>query len=122
MNISAATYSAFDATLPQQAAAPQPRYSPPEKPATAAAAPAVVGSSLTGEQAVKQVNDAFLERQKNLVAAVEKDKLTGIPVFKIMDVQTNEVIRQLPTHAMVSFAQSLAVPGGWRGQLILDQI
>lgn len=119
MNIGSATSSAYDAALPQQAAASQVRYSPPERPVFT---PSEVGSSMTGDQAVKQVNDAFLEKQKNLIAAIEQDKLTGIPVFKIMDISTKEVIRQLPTHAMVSFAQSLAVPGGWRGQLILDQI
>jgi uncharacterized FlaG/YvyC family protein len=79
-------------------------------------------STMTTEQAVKQVNDAFLQKQQSLIAAIEKDQLTGISVFKIKDINTNEVVRQLPTKAGISFAQSLAVPEGWRGQLILDQI
>jgi uncharacterized FlaG/YvyC family protein len=74
------------------------------------------------EKAVRQVNDAFTKKQQNLFAAIEKDQITGIAVFKIMDKKTNEVVRQLPVKEIVSFAQSLEVPQGWRGQLILDKV
>lgn len=39
-----------------------------------------------------------------------------------MDKKTNEVVRQLPVKEIVAFAQSLEVPQGWRGQLILDKV
>jgi len=79
-------------------------------------------SQQSTEQAVQEVNKAFMEKQQQLFASIEKDTLTGISVFKIMDKSTNEVVRQLPVKEAVSFAQSLVVPQGWRGQLILDQI
>lgn len=79
-------------------------------------------SQISTEQAIQKVNDALQQKQKDLFAAIEKDKITGISIFKIMDKSTNEVIRQLPTKEVVSFAQSLELPQGWRGQLIMDQI
>jgi uncharacterized FlaG/YvyC family protein len=71
-------------------------------------------------QAVRQVNDAFMQKGLNLYASFEKDKISGVDIVKIMDKKSNEVIRQLPPKEMVAFAQSLELPEGWRGQWIFN--
>ncbi len=73
------------------------------------------------DQAIRQVNNAFNQKGQNLYASFEKDKITGINVVKIVEKKTNEIIRQMPPKEIVALAQSLAVPHGWRGQLILDK-
>ena len=78
-------------------------------------------SSKLLDQAIKQVNDAFNQNGKDLYVSFENDKITGIQVIKIMEKKTNEIIRQMPPREMIAFAQSLEVPQGWRGQLILDK-
>lgn len=69
-------------------------------------------------QAIKKMNDAFVQKGQDLYAAFEKDKIAGIDIVKIMDKKTNEVIRQLPPKEIVAFAQALELPQGWRGQLL----
>lgn len=69
-------------------------------------------------QAVKQLNEAFLQKGQSLYASFEKDKITGMDIVKIVDKQSKEVIRQLPPKAAVAFAQSLELPKGWQGQLL----
>ncbi|TSA49611.1 MAG: hypothetical protein D4R48_03070 [Nitrosomonadales bacterium] len=69
-------------------------------------------------QAVKQVNNRFAQQGQNLYGTVDKDKISGVFVFKIMVKGTDEVIRQLPPKEIVAFAQSLEQPQGLRGLLI----
>ena len=86
--------------------------------APGAVAPKEPPSSTQVAQAVKQVNDAFIQKGLNLYAAFEKDKISGVDIVKIMEKKSNEVIRQLPPEEVVIFAQSLELPAGWRGQWI----
>lgn len=86
--------------------------------APVAVAPQEVPSSSRVAQAVKQVNDAFIQKGLNLYASFEKDKISGVDIVKIMEKKSNEVIRQLPPEEVVIFAQSLELPAGWRGQWI----
>ena len=72
-------------------------------------------------QAIKQVNDAFIQKRQNLYASFEKDKITGIHVVKIVEKKTNEVIRQMPPKEIVAFAQSIDAAQEWRGRLLLDK-
>lgn len=81
-------------------------------------APQEIPSSSRVAQAVKQVNDAFIQKGLNLYASFEKDKISGVDIVKIMEKKSNEVIRQLPPEEVVIFAQSLELPAGWRGQWI----
>jgi len=83
-----------------------------------AVAPRETPSSNRVAQAVKQVNDAFIQKGLNLYASFEKDKISGVDIVKIMEKKSNEVIRQLPPEEVVIFAQSLELPAGWRGQWI----
>ena len=72
-------------------------------------------------QAIKQVNDAFSQKNQNLYASFEEDKATGIQVVKIVEKKTNEIIRQMPPKEIIAFAQSFDAAQGRRGQLILDK-
>lgn len=59
-------------------------------------------------QAIKQVNDAFVQNGQNLYAAFEKDKATGINVVKILDKTTKEEVSQYPSKAIIAIAESLS--------------
>jgi len=59
-------------------------------------------------QAIKQVNDAFVQNGQNLYASFEKDKATGIDVIKILDKNTEEEVRQYPSKAIIAIAESLS--------------
>ncbi len=58
-------------------------------------------------QAVKQINDAFTQMGQNLYVSFEQDKATGFIVVKIVDQTTKEIVRQIPSKAMIALAQSL---------------
>lgn len=72
-------------------------------------------------QAVDRVNASFAQQGSNLHGTVDKDKISGVYVFKIMDTQTQEVIRQLPPKEVVAFAQSLEQPQGLRRGLLIQE-
>ena len=99
--------------------------SSPASPKVDTSSPAVEPSEAPSSdrlaQAVKQVNDSFIQRGQNLYASFEKDKITGINVVKIVDKKTNETISQMPPKELVEFAQIIELPQGWRGQLIHDR-
>jgi len=81
-----------------------------DKPAVVAgvdvAAPAPSSERIA--QAIKQVNDAFVQNGQNLYASFEKDKATGINVIKILDKNTEEEVRQYPSKAIIAIAESLS--------------
>ena len=58
-------------------------------------------------QAVKQVNDAFAQKGKDLHAVIEKDKGTGINVVKVVDKNTDEVISQFPSKEIIAIAEAI---------------
>ena len=68
--------------------------------------------------AVKQVNDAFVQKGQNLYASIEKDKETGINVVKLLDKNTKEVVRQYPSKEMVAIAAAITQYQESKGQLL----
>ena len=58
-------------------------------------------------QAVKQVNEAFIQKGQNLYASLERDKATGINVVKFQDKTTKEVISQYPSKDIIAMAEAL---------------
>jgi flagellar protein FlaG len=68
--------------------------------------------------AVKQVNDAFVQKGQNLYASIEKDKETGINVVKLLDKNTKEVVRQYPTKEMIAIAAAITQYQESKGQLL----
>lgn len=81
---------------------------------TAAQAP----SSEHVAQAVKQVNDAFIQKGQNLFAAIEKDKITGINVVKVMDKNTQEVVTQFPSKGVIAMAEAINQSMEAKGQML----
>lgn len=70
------------------------------------------------QQSVKQVNDTFTQRGRNLYATFENDPAAGLNVIKIVDQDTHQVISQLPPKAIVEFARSLEQSHGKSGHLL----
>lgn len=76
--------------------------------AEAAAAPAARPTTPTAEQiqaATRQVQDMVQSKASNLVFSLDKD--SGKTIVKIVDSQTEEVIRQIPSEEMVALAHAL---------------
>ena len=70
----------------------------PETPATSASANQV-------QQAVEEIQQTMEKLAQNLQFSIDKD--TGITVITVLDSQTQEVIRQIPTEEAVSIARTL---------------
>ena len=93
---------------------------------TAPTASAGTGSSVstqappTGQvaQAVRQVNDTFAKNGQNLYASIGTDEASGIPVVKIVDSTTHEIVGQYPSKTIIAMADAMAQPKGGSGQLI----
>lgn len=69
-------------------------------------------------QAVKQVNDDFIQKGLNLYASFEIDKTTGINVVKVMDKNTREVVRQFPSEEIIAIAEAIDRYQEGKGRLI----
>lgn len=69
-------------------------------------------------QAVKQVNDDFIQKGQNLYASYERDKATGINVVKVLDKNTREVISQFPSKEIIAIAEAIDRDQEARGRLI----
>lgn len=69
-------------------------------------------------QAVKQVNDDFIQKGQNLYALYEKDKSTGINVVKVLDKNTQEVISQFPPKDIIAIAEGIDQFQAAKGRLI----
>lgn len=61
------------------------------------------------KQAVSQLNDHVQTMQRALLFSV--DKGSGTMVVKIVDTQSNQVIRQIPTEEALRMAQDLTAQG-----------
>lgn len=73
--------------------------------------------SLTSlKQATDQLNRAIQLTANNLQFAI--DKSTGIHVVKVVDTQTNEVIRQFPSEDILAMAKAL---DQWQGLLVREK-
>lgn len=87
------------------------------------------GSQQTGQQStskssaeaikesVQKVNDMVKTMNRELEFSVDSD--TNINVVKVLDSQTNEVIRQIPSEAVVQIAKAL---DQLQGLLIKDKV
>lgn len=73
------------------------------------------------DRALQQVNNAFSVQNQSLTAIVERDKDTGIDVFKVTDKLTKEVILQLPPKAIVEMAKSMDRAAADKVQLISEK-
>lgn len=93
----------------------------PTAPKTAAAGSEVATQTPSPEriaQAVKQVNDDFIQKGRNLYASYERDKTTGINVVKVLDKNTREVISQFPSKEIIAIAESIDLNKEGKGQLV----
>ena len=62
-------------------------------------------SSAHVEQAVGKIQEAVSHLAQNLQFSIDED--TGKTVIKVMDVQTQEVIRQIPSQEAITIARTL---------------
>lgn len=61
------------------------------------------------QKAVTQLNDFAQTIERNLHFSIDKE--SGILITKVVDSESNEVIRQIPNEETVALAQSLATLG-----------
>ena len=64
-----------------------------------------VASENQVQHAIEQIQQTMQKLAQNLQFSIDKD--TGITVIKVLDSQTQEVIRQIPTEEAVSIARTL---------------
>jgi len=57
------------------------------------------------DQAIKQLNDIMRDGGRNLNFAV--DEVLGRPIIQVKNMDTGEVIRQIPSDAVIKFAHNL---------------
>jgi flagellar protein FlaG len=101
--VTAAALNLPGKAAPQGAdAAPQPVQTPK----VSAPPPQSAASSLEQvQQAMKQVAEMVQAQASNLQFSIDKE--TGITVVKVVDTQTQEVIRQIPAQEMIDIAHSI---------------
>ena len=98
------------ASGPRESAVPSPP--PPTPTPTKAAAPAQAPlSSDAVKKIASQINDFLKSSSSSLQFAVDDD--TDKIVVRIVDSQTNEVIRQMPSEEMIAISKSLDQMSGW---------
>jgi uncharacterized FlaG/YvyC family protein len=69
-------------------------------------------------QAVKQVNEVFTQKGRNLQVWVERDDVTKINVIKLQDKDTKAVISQYPTKIVIAMAEAISQSLDEKGQLL----
>ena len=69
-------------------------------------------------QAVKQLNEDFIQKGQNVYASYEKDKATGISVVKVLDKNTQEVVSQFPPKEIIAIAEAIDRDQEAKGRLI----
>ncbi|MCC6916200.1 flagellar protein FlaG [Nitrosomonas sp.] len=106
MNINVMTADMFQTVAPVQPAMPAARTGEREM------APAVQPAAKTGDIKPEQVKEAVDQIQQftqtltqNLKFSIDED--TGKMVIKIVDAQTQEVIRQMPSEEAIKIASAL---------------
>ncbi|AOX99304.1 flagellar protein FlaG [Jeongeupia sp. USM3] len=70
------------------------------------------------EDAVKKLNETVQSMQPEVGVEFSVDKDTQIPLIKVIDTQSKEVIRQLPTEEALNIAKSI---DKLRGLLVRDK-
>lgn len=63
------------------------------------------GSDQAVQQAVQKIQDAVANLAHNLRFSIDED--TGRTIIKVMDIHTEEVIRQIPTKEAIEIAHTL---------------
>ncbi|MBV2235520.1 MAG: flagellar protein FlaG, partial [Sterolibacterium sp.] len=71
------------------------------------------------EEATRQVAEAVQSRASNLVFSLDDD--SGRTVVKIIDAQTDELIRQIPSEEILALAKAIEEYQGSRSILLADQ-
>lgn len=87
--------------LPQAAESANPNLNPGTNPRADGKTPAETAQQVT--QAVEQLNEMMQSGEQSLRFAV--DDSSGRMVVQVMDVQTDEVIRQIPSEETLRFAE-----------------
>lgn len=77
----------------------------PELPAGFVAPVGAETATARVEQAAESINKVIQALARNLEFSVDQE--TGITVVKVMDTQTNEVIRQIPGEEAIAIARAL---------------
>lgn len=78
----------------------------PSQPARPAVVPALVEGGMQGlRSAVRDINSFVQTQQRNLEFSVDED--TGMTVVKVVDPQTGDVIRQIPSEVALNLARAL---------------
>ena len=93
---------------PQAVDATPAVQSPP--PAASKPPPSAASSLEQVQQAIKQVAAQVQAKSSNLEFSI--DQSTGSTVVRIVDTQTNEVIRQIPSQEMIDIARAIGSAQG----------
>ncbi len=92
-------------TIPAEAAAAPRPAAEPAQPGARVQQPDAASASTALEDALKSINKAV--REQSLSLQFELDTDSGRPLVKIVDLQTKEVLRQIPTEEAVSISKAL---------------
>lgn len=95
----------FLAKSPAPATGPATSGASAAKPAKAAPEKAVEPSAEQLDAAVSKLNDYVQNVQRTLSFSVDKD--TGMTVVKVIDTQTNELVRQIPADNVLKLAADI---------------
>lgn len=91
-------------TAPLVDVKPQKPAAPVELPHQAVKAVADEVDAATAKRAAEQINKVMKQFDNNIQFSVDENNRTNV---KVVDTQTNEVIRQLPSKEMLAIAQAL---------------
>ncbi|HJV75570.1 MAG TPA: flagellar protein FlaG [Noviherbaspirillum sp.] len=92
----------FNTDLPSVAAR---QSATPVQTVNAVKQPASIPSMNQTNEALKQINDTLKKLSQNLEFKLDED--TERPVVKVVDQQTKEIIRQIPTQEALEIAKAL---------------
>lgn len=95
----------------------QKQAAPVELPQQAVSAVEKKPEAAAVRQASEQINEVLRQFDRNLQFTVDED--TGIDVVKVIDTETEEVIRQFPSEEVLAIARAL---DKLQGLLIRDKV
>lgn len=116
LNTVSAAVSNPGQTTPSFDLKPQKNAAPIELPNQAVQAIGKLDAS-TVKSAAEQINKFLQQFDRNLQFSVDEE--TGVHVVKVIDSQSSEVIRQMPTEEMLAIAKAL---DKLQGLLIKDKV
>ena len=83
---------------------PQRQAAPVELPSEASKSVTDVVDTATAKRAAEQINKALKQFDSDIQFSVDENNRTNV---KVIDTQTNEVIRQMPSKEMLAISQAL---------------